>query len=97
MDKDKIKYWANQIRLQKESGLSQQKWCEQKGIKYHTMKSWGTKIKKADGESKSQFIELKPAEPAILAENIEITIGKISIKVTHERFTFVIKELIKLC
>ena len=96
MDKSKIDYWAGQIKLQKESGLSQQKWCEEKGIKYHTMKSWGTKIKKADGKSESQFIELKPAEPAILAENIEITIGKISLKVTPESFLFVIRELVKL-
>jgi len=97
MDKRKLNYWSEQIRLQKESGLSQQKWCEQNGIKYHTMKSWVTKIKKADEKPESQFIELKPAEPAILAENIEITIGKISIKVTHQNFSFVIKELVKLC
>jgi len=97
VDKDKIEYWANQIRLQKESGISQQKWCEQNGIKYHTMKSWGTKIKKADEKPETQFIELKPAELAIQAENIEITIGKISLKVTHQNFSFVIKELVKLC
>ena len=97
MDKRKLNYWSEQIRLQKESGLSQQKWCEEKGIKYHTMKSWGTKIKNADKKSESQFIELKPAEPAIQAENIEITIGKISLKVTHQQFLFVIKELMKLC
>ena len=97
MDRSKINYWSEQIRLQKESGLSQRKWCEENGIKYHTFKDWGTKIKKADEKSESQFIELKPAEPAIQAENIEIKIGKISLKVTTESFPFVIKELMKLC
>ena len=97
MDKSKIDYWAEQIRLQKESGLSQQKWCEENGIKYHTLKAWGTKLKKVEEKTEPQFIELKPTEPAIRAENIEITIGKISIKVTHENFSFVIKELVKLC
>jgi hypothetical protein len=29
MDKNKNEYWAEQIRLQKLSGLSQQKWCEE--------------------------------------------------------------------
>ena len=97
MDKSKIDYWSEQIKLQKESGLSQQKWCEENGIKYHTMKSWGTKLKKEEEKPKSQFIELKPAEPAIRAENIEITISKISLKVTPQSFPFVIKELVKLC
>ena len=97
MGKSKIDYWAKQIELQKESGLTQQKWCEENGIKYHTFKAWGSKLKKSEEKPNSQFIELKPTEPAIWAENIEITIGKISLKVSNESFPFVIKELVKLC
>ena len=97
MDRSKIDYWSEQIRLQKESGINQRKWCEENGIKYHTMKSWGTKLKQLNKNTDLKFIELKPTEPAIQAENIEITIGKISLKVTTESFPFVIKELVKLC
>jgi len=61
------------------------------------LKSWGTKLKNLNQNSEPQFIELKPTEPAILAKNIEITIGKISLKVAPESFPFVIKELAKLC
>lgn len=97
MDKSKIAYWSEQIKLQKESGISQQKWCEENGIKYNTMKIWGTKLKNLNENSKPQFIELKPIEPENTAEIIEITIGKISIKSSHESFLFVKKELGKLC
>jgi hypothetical protein len=99
MGKNKNEYWAEQIRLQKESGLSQQKWCEENGIKYHTLKAWKTKLNKQKEKMAPtpHFVEVKANEPDRLTEKIEISIGRISFKVPEESLFVVLKELVKLC
>jgi hypothetical protein len=51
--------------LQKASGLSQQKWCEENGVKYLTLKAWKTKLnkQKENFAPTPHFVEVKTNQP----------------------------------
>jgi len=38
--KEKQQLWDQNIQAQKQSGLSQKQWCQEKDISYHTFKYW---------------------------------------------------------
>ena len=112
MENGKKENWERLIKEMWESGKSQRKWCEEKGISLCTLKYWLRKlpgkekvIKQEEAEQKTRWLKLNvnaqtPA-PLQSAERIEILTGKFKVivpeKFNPESVASIMMVLAKLC
>ena len=63
---EKLLDWSENIKRQKLSNLSENAWCQEHGVSYHTFQYWKKKIHpKNDSRKKEQFIEIPEDRPWI--------------------------------
>ena len=95
------------IKMFRESGLSQNKWCKQNGIGISTLTRWLQKDKtsnkhkncssKKTGQNQSSFIEVKcKPEYKALANNITIKINESEIIIPTDVPIVVIEAIVKV-
>lgn len=69
-------YWAEQIKLQEQSGETQAKYCGRNGISDSSFSTWRSRLKK-ETSATGRFVEVGKQEP------LEVWIGKALIRVPN--------------
>jgi hypothetical protein len=104
--------WRKLIQEMYSSGKPQKKWCEEKGINFHTIKYWMQKLsfkakpideQEADKEMKWVKVAVTPG-PDLIPQNtdkIEVCIGNCRVVVpenfSKESLTSIFEVLVKIC
>lgn len=89
--------WEVRISEQRESGLTQAKWCEENSVNIHNFRYWKRRINEYGGEAKSEsgFIEIKAAN-SILDGSIKITIGPATVEVADSTNLDLLNDVVKV-
>ena len=93
---EKRRAWEERIRLQKESGLSVERWCRDHQVSYHGFIYWKKRLNPSPPLSRSSFTELSDAKgTGIVIEHrgIRIHLDKHFEPATLKRCLAVLKEI----
>lgn len=92
--------WAKLIKAQRESGLSQHKWCKQNGIVGSTFSGWVTKLKAEKNPIfNSTWAKVEPSTSSVMKnevrgfDDIRLVVNDISVIVPND---FCEKQLYKI-
>jgi len=84
--KEKQQLWDQNIQAQKQSGLSQKQWCQEKDISYHTFKYWKQRTKISSQQPSVQetsWVSLKKTEHKENKSTFKMRIGNADIEITE--------------
>ncbi len=73
MKQNRVKNWQAHIRQWKESGLSQQRYCEERGLALSTFQWWRSRLKKEQSKSDTSIVRL-PLEVSAYAQPSELVV-----------------------
>ena len=74
---EKREFWKKHIKAQRESGLSQAKYCRERGLALSSFGNWSLRISREQrsGVEPGRFVPVNPTAP------IEIIVGKVTVRV----------------
>lgn len=89
--------WEVRISEQRESGLTQAKWCEENSVNIHNFRYWKRRINEYSCGAKSEggFIAIKPAN-SVSNGFIKITIGSATVEVADSTNLDLLNDVVKV-
>jgi len=95
--KENQQQWEIHIRKQRESGLTQARWCEENGVNIHNFRYWKRRISAVSGDIKSEigFISIKPVVPQ-KGSSIKLTIGSATVDVSDSTNLDLLNDVVKV-
>lgn len=99
---EKAAKWAKHIEDYRCSGLTAVQWCEQNGLSVHVLRSWITRLNKAQKKQSNnpEWIAIKPST-SNSSSHLVVNIGRATIQIPPgfniETFRQVIQVLAEQC